>query len=311
MVPLVGRSFLLGGRFGILQSSLSTLSSISTRICGFDRRWFSSTHDDLDVRELNEVKFGLAYSFLSAQHTPHVLIYMFLSFILCWVVENDNSVHLTQEMESIFGSPVGTFSPFNSASPQSKIEARKTEQPIQGPMYHSPNVFESSAVSGLPDDGILSHVDSHGQASMVDVSNKVPSKRVAVASGKVFLGPVAFGLLSSNQIAKGDVLTVAKIAGICGAKQTGNVIPLCHNIALSNVKLKLTLDVEENAVDIRAEVCALGSTGVEMEALTAVSVAGLTVYDMCKAVSKDIKICSIQLESKTGGKSGDWLRSSP
>eukprot|EP00249_Psilotum_nudum_P023312 c28826_g1_i1 orf=71-937(+) len=269
MVPLVGRSFLLGGRFGILQSSLSTLSSISTRICGFDRRWFSSTHDDLDVRELNE------------------------------------------EMESIFGSPVGTFSPFNSASPQSKIEARKTEQPIQGPMYHSPNVFESSAVSGLPDDGILSHVDSHGQASMVDVSNKVPSKRVAVASGKVFLGPVAFGLLSSNQIAKGDVLTVAKIAGICGAKQTGNVIPLCHNIALSNVKLKLTLDVEENAVDIRAEVCALGSTGVEMEALTAVSVAGLTVYDMCKAVSKDIKICSIQLESKTGGKSGDWLRSSP
>ncbi|KAH7434027.1 hypothetical protein KP509_07G097600 [Ceratopteris richardii] len=145
---------------------------------------------------------------------------------------------------------------------------------------------------------------------MVNVSDKPSTTRVATASGKVLLGPVAFPLVSSNQISKGDVLTVAKIAGICGAKQTGNLIPLCHNIALSNAKVQLELDARDKSVLIKAEVSAVGVTGVEMEALTAVSVAALTIYDMCKAVSKHISICNIQLESKKGGKSGNWCRSS-
>lgn len=155
----------------------------------------------------------------------------------------------------------------------------------------------------------LSHVDAHGRASMVNVSEKLSSKRVAIATGKVMLGPTAFLLVSANQISKGDVLTVAKIAGICGAKQTGNLIPLCHNISLSDVQVNLELDDQESAVIIKAEATAVGATGVEMEALTAVSIAALTVYDMCKAVSKHVSISNIQLESKTGGKSGDWCRS--
>jgi cyclic pyranopterin phosphate synthase len=154
----------------------------------------------------------------------------------------------------------------------------------------------------------LSHVDAHGKASMVDVSSKPSSTRVAIASGKVRLGPDAFQLVSKNQLSKGDVLAVAKIAGIQGAKQTGNLIPLCHNIMLTNVQVNLELNKEENVVEITSEVSSVGTTGVEMEALTAVSVAALTVYDMCKAVSKDVVISDIQLDSKKGGKSGDWCR---
>lgn len=156
----------------------------------------------------------------------------------------------------------------------------------------------------------LSHVDAAGKASMVNVVNAADSKRVAVASGKVFLGLEAFSVVAANNMAKGDVLTVAKIAGIHGAKQTSSLIPLCHNILLSGVDVTLALNSELHAVEIRAEATALGPTGVEMEALTAVSIASLTVYDMCKAVSKEIRITNVQLESKTGGKSGDWFRDS-
>lgn len=143
---------------------------------------------------------------------------------------------------------------------------------------------------------------------MVDVSQKNETTRVAVASARVFLGREAFHLVAKNQIAKGDVLTVAQIAGINAAKQTANLIPLCHNLLLSKVKVGLTLDQELQSVRIRAEVKTRGPTGVEMEALTAASVASLTVYDMCKAVSKSIVISEIRLEKKSGGKSGDWSR---
>jgi cyclic pyranopterin phosphate synthase len=154
----------------------------------------------------------------------------------------------------------------------------------------------------------LSHVDVTGKATMVNVSMKSDTRRVAVASGRVHLGAHVFSLVTANSISKGDVLTVAKIAGIMGAKQTGDLIPLCHNLLLSGVDLSLSLNEGLHAVDIEAKVMTVGPTGVEMEALTAVSIASLTVYDMCKAVSKDIKISDIQLESKTGGKSGDWCR---
>lgn len=154
----------------------------------------------------------------------------------------------------------------------------------------------------------LSHVDSAGKAAMVNVSTKTNTSRVAVASGRVLLGFDAFSLVAANNIAKGDVLTVAKIAGIMGAKQTATLIPLCHPLNLSGVDVSLSLNKELHAVDIEAKVTTVGLTGVEMEALTAVSVASLTVYDMCKAVSKDIRISDVRLESKTGGKSGEWHR---
>jgi cyclic pyranopterin phosphate synthase len=154
----------------------------------------------------------------------------------------------------------------------------------------------------------LTHVDTSGRASMVDVSQKAETSRVAVASARILLGRTAFDLVAKNQIAKGDVLTVAQIAGINAAKQTANLIPLCHNLLLSRVKVELRLDTEGQSVKIRAEVKTKGPTGVEMEALTAASVASLTVYDMCKAVSKSIIISDIRLESKSGGKSGEWSR---
>lgn len=154
----------------------------------------------------------------------------------------------------------------------------------------------------------LTHVDSKGEAQMVDISSKEITKRVAIASCKVVLGKKVFDLVSANQMEKGDVLGVAKIAGICGAKQTSNLIPLCHNINLSCVNVDLTLNPGDFSIEVRGEAASTGKTGVEMEAMTAVTVAGLTVYDMCKAASKEIVITDVRLEQKSGGKSGDWCR---
>ena len=155
---------------------------------------------------------------------------------------------------------------------------------------------------------MLTHVDDSGRASMVDVGDKSYTTRFAMASARVFLGEHAFGLVSENRSSKGDVLTVAKIAGINAAKQTHALIPLCHQLLLRKVSVDLTLNPDNSCVDIRATAKTEGQTGVEMEALVAASVAGLTVYDMCKAVSKDIVVSDIRLEMKTGGKSGDYVR---
>lgn len=168
---------------------------------------------------------------------------------------------------------------------------------------------QSLSFGSLEGQETLSHIDCSGQAAMVDVSSKEDSKRVAVASCRVLLGPKAFSLVAADQIAKGDVLNVAKIAGISGAKQTSSLIPLCHNVGLTHISVDLTLNEKESSVEIEGEAATTGKTGVEMEAMTAVAVAGLTVYDMCKAASKDIQITDIRLERKTGGKSGRWSRS--
>mmetsp|Transcript_11687 Transcript_11687/g.28461 ORF Transcript_11687/g.28461 Transcript_11687/m.28461 type:complete len:162 (-) Transcript_11687:131-616(-) len=134
------------------------------------------------------------------------------------------------------------------------------------------------------------------------------AKRTAVASGSVILGPVAYELVAQNQLKKGDALSVAQLAGVMGAKHTSLLIPLCHPLALTNVHLDLELDGPAHAVKIRATASTVGPTGVEMEALTAVSVAALTIYDMTKAAAKDIVIGPSLLESKTGGQGGDYHR---
>ena len=155
----------------------------------------------------------------------------------------------------------------------------------------------------------LSHVDDQGQARMVDISHKQASARTAVAAGRVVVGAEALRLIAENQIRKGDVLTVANVAGVLGAKQTSRLLPLCHDVVLQNVELEFQLDEDAGAVDIRAIVKTEGPTGVEMEALTAVSIAALTVYDMCKSVTKEIAVTDVQLLAKTGGRSGDYRRS--
>lgn len=149
----------------------------------------------------------------------------------------------------------------------------------------------------------LTHVDDTGKATMVNVIDKLETKRIAVASGHVNVGSEISSLISKNLMKKGDVLTVSQIAGIMAAKNTSNLIPLTHNIPLSSVKIIVSLNEEFHRVEIIASVECFGKTGVEIEALTAVSVAALTVYDMCKAVSHDITIDNIKLMEKRGGKS--------
>ncbi len=150
----------------------------------------------------------------------------------------------------------------------------------------------------------LTHIDKDGNAVMVDVSDKSDTERTATAKGSIEMRPETMTLIQSGGVKKGDVLSIAQLAGIMGAKRTPDLIPLCHPLNLSSVKVNLTCDTDRNAVDITATCKLTGQTGVEMEALTAVSVAALTVYDMCKAVDKGMRIVNIRLTHKAGGKSG-------
>lgn len=154
----------------------------------------------------------------------------------------------------------------------------------------------------------FTHFDSAGRAHMVDVGEKAETQRTAVAAGRVLVNEQTLALMKTGGCKKGDVLTVAQLAGIMGAKRTPDLIPLCHPVLLSGVNVTLGLNEAESAVEITATVTCTGQTGVEMEALTAVSAAALTVYDMCKAVQRDMVIDQIRLMKKTGGKSGDFTR---
>ena len=150
----------------------------------------------------------------------------------------------------------------------------------------------------------LTHFDSQGNAVMVDVGGKAATSRVAVAKGSVLMAAETMTLIQAGGVGKGDVLAVAQLAGIMGAKRTPDLIPLCHPLALSSVQVELRCDPARPAIDITATCRLTGQTGVEMEALTAVSVAALTVYDMCKAVDRSMRITDIRLVHKAGGKSG-------
>ena len=154
----------------------------------------------------------------------------------------------------------------------------------------------------------FTHFNEQGRARMVDVGGKPLSCRTAVAGGRVLVNEQTFRMIQSGGVKKGDVLTVAQIAGIMGAKRTPELIPMCHPIPLGGIDLELSLDESRLSVEIRATVSCDGRTGVEMEALTAVSAAALPVYDMCKAVQKDMVISDIRLLSKSGGVHGDFRR---
>ena len=153
----------------------------------------------------------------------------------------------------------------------------------------------------------FSHFNEDGRARMVDVGGKDVTKRTAVAVGRVLVNRECFDLIKSGGMKKGDVLGTAQIAGIMGTKKTSEVIPMCHPIMINGANITFHLNEEDLAVEIQSEVKCSGVTGVEMEALTAVSIAALTVYDMCKAVQKDMVIDQIHLVSKSGGKSGDFV----
>lgn len=152
----------------------------------------------------------------------------------------------------------------------------------------------------------LTHINEEGRAKMVDVSDKEVTSREAIASGKIYMKKETLTRIKDGGMKKGDVLSVAQVAGILGAKATSTIIPMCHNINLTGVNISFTL--EEEYIEIVATVKTAGQTGVEMEALTAVSVAGLTIYDMAKAIDKDMILTDIKLLHKKGGKSGEYNR---
>jgi len=157
----------------------------------------------------------------------------------------------------------------------------------------------------------LTHLDAQGQAHMVDVGAKAETEREAIAAGRVLMQPATLSLLRAGNLPKGDVLGTARVAGIMAAKRTSELIPLCHPLLLTKVSVEFEFDENASAVEIMAKVRCQGQTGVEMEALTAVSVAALTIYDMAKAVERGMVISDIRLLEKRGGKSGVWERETP
>ncbi|NXT44192.1 MOCS1 protein, partial [Pelecanoides urinatrix] len=223
----------------------------------------------------------------------HTFSHWLTSRASCCVFQKDpSSMFDTKCLEA---SPVGQVSvdcQSKEASPRSEFCTRDS-----GSCIEVPHVSDN-----------LTHTDEEGRATMVDVGGKPDSRRSAVAGAVVRLGEKAFGMVRQNQVKKGDVLAVAQIAGIQGAKLTSQLIPLCHNIPLNHVEVSLSLDETRYAVVIRSSCQTWGRTGVEMEALTAASLAALTVYDMCKAVTHDIVIEEVKLLSKTGGQRGDFSR---
>ena len=155
---------------------------------------------------------------------------------------------------------------------------------------------------------VLTHLDDKGQARMVDVSEKAHTERSATATGTIFMQPETLNMIVEGKHKKGDVMATARIAGIMAAKRTPDLIPMCHPLMITSVKVELTPDIEKSCVVINATCKTVGQTGIEIEALTAASVAALTLYDMCKAVDRGMVIDQVKLLEKIGGKSGHWIR---
>ena len=155
--------------------------------------------------------------------------------------------------------------------------------------------------------GQLTHFDREGRAKMVDISGKKITKREAIAFANVIMKPETLKMIKKGKMAKGDVLSVAKVAGIMAAKRTSELIPMCHPLEISNIEIAFNLK-GENRIEVKSKVKCLGRTGVEMEALTAVTVSALTIYDMCKALDREMVISDVKLLKKTGGKSGTFIR---
>jgi cyclic pyranopterin monophosphate synthase len=155
----------------------------------------------------------------------------------------------------------------------------------------------------------LSHIDEEGRARMVDVSEKEITTRVAVARGSIHMRPETLSLIRQGKVEKGDVFSVARVAGIMAAKKTSELIPMCHPLNITSVKIELHPEDDPSRVEIEATVRVDGKTGVEMEAMSAVAVTGLTIYDMCKAVDREMSITEVRLVQKSGGKSGTFVRS--
>lgn len=160
----------------------------------------------------------------------------------------------------------------------------------------------------LENNEVLTHINEEGRAKMVDVSQKAETKREAIAGSRIYMKKETLERIKEGTMKKGDVLSVAQVGGIMGAKKTSDIIPMCHPIMISGCDISFNLDFENNKIDITATAKTVGQTGIEMEALSAVSIAALTIYDMCKAIDRGMVISDIKLLKKSGGKSGEYVR---
>lgn len=261
-------------------------------------------HDRATVRTSQKSYLTTSYNKSLTTRTNHINVPS-----ICRVPPIMSSCQFARSMPRYYSSrPNGDDDNGNDsdagASYYELYEGLATQSPVLGTSSSSSSVSSSlSSESSRTVDATLSHVSDSGKVKMVDVGSKSETSRLAVAAGRVRLGEVAFQLVAENRLKKGDVLAAAQLAGIMAAKRTSQLIPLCHNIVLTSVDVTLTLDFPSLSVVIECTAGSRGQTGVEMEALTGVSVAALTVYDMCKSVSHDIVISDIRLVSKTGGKS--------
>lgn len=182
----------------------------------------------------------------------------------------------------------------------------RTGRSIKDHHFSLPMSSQHDNQTPSPDNQGLTHFDGTGQAHMVDVGAKSETHRIAVASGTIRMKPETLAIIQGGTAKKGDVLGIARIAAIMGAKRTSDLIPLCHPLALTRVAVDFTIDGEQSSVECTAQVETFGKTGVEMEALTAVQIGLLTVYDMCKAVDRGMVMTDVRVQEKRGGKSGDW-----
>jgi cyclic pyranopterin phosphate synthase len=204
-----------------------------------------------------------------------------------------------------------TMDPAELRRPPAGDKAPRVQQPATSHRDEAPSptpapIIQTQTVAPEPAVSPLSHIDESGRARMVDVTAKDETLRVAVARGRIVMQPETLRALVAGTVAKGNVLTTAQIAGVMAAKRTHELIPMCHPLLLTGIDVVLEPDAEASAVEITATVRTTGKTGVEMEALTAVTVAGLTVYDMCKAIDRGMRLEDVRLASKSGGASGDY-----
>ncbi len=220
-----------------------------------------------------------------------------------WNWVRGHAGHPLNEMADRIANAEARGEPVNNSS--SKTANHRHSRESGNPSSPVRPIQAGEPESSPPPGKNLSHVDTSGKAQMVDVGPKDSTERMAVVTGSVLMQPDTLKLIEANHIEKGDVLGVARIAGIMAAKNTAQLIPLCHPLPLDQVTVEFRLDLERSAVDIRGTARTTAKTGVEMEAMTAVSVAALTIYDMCKAVDRGMRITDIRLRRKTGGKTGD------
>ena len=310
-IPVIGFSAYSGtGKTTLIEKLISSLKARGLRVAAIkhDAHGFEIDREGKDSRRFSDA--GADISIINSSEQTAVIERRGLDFDSAAALARDVDIILVEGFKHGRFTHIGlSRSGSGLTGPPDSFAAIVTDEDIECgcPKFSFEDIdaITEFIMQNMKD---FTHFDAEGRARMVDVGGKEPTLRTAVAAARVQVSPETFELIRSGGMKKGDVLATAQIAGVMGAKRTSELIPMCHNLQINGAKLDLRLDASRCSVEITAAVNCHGRTGVEMEALTAASVAALTVYDMCKAVQKDIVITDIRLLEKTGGVHGDYLR---